>query len=79
MSLTKDECQVSFTWPYFRVARNFVTFFLELQELKTAWLHIGSGAWQPKRFPGRTPISNGFMAIIMLPRHLLPSATTITM
>lgn len=27
--MTNDECQVSFTWPYFRVARNFVTLFSE--------------------------------------------------
>jgi len=27
-------------------------------KLKTAWLDIGSGARQPKRFPGPTPVGD---------------------
>ncbi|RWP55720.1 MAG: hypothetical protein E5V60_10485 [Mesorhizobium sp.] len=45
----------------FHGARNFVTLFPELQKLKRAWLQIGSGAWQPKRFfRGERPLAMAY-------------------
>ncbi|RWP77080.1 hypothetical protein [Mesorhizobium sp.] len=50
--MTNDECQVSFTWPFFMERGISSRCFLNNKKLRRAWLQIASGAGSRNDFRG---------------------------